>query len=46
MDIDNDGIKSSMDTDGKDVSGDESIVLVLDNKKLAKNEIYSSLTML
>ena len=28
---------SSMDTDGKDVSGDESIVLVLDNKKLSKN---------
>ena len=38
MDIDGDGIMSSMDTDGTDVSGDESIVLVLDNKKLSKND--------
>ncbi|MBU0777475.1 hypothetical protein KKF82_04365, partial [Patescibacteria group bacterium] len=38
MDIDNDGIKSSMDTDGTDVSGDESIVLVLDNKVLNNGE--------
>jgi len=38
MDIDNDGIKSPMDKDGKDVSGDESIVLVLDNKKLSRDE--------
>ncbi|MDD5615771.1 MAG: hypothetical protein PHH85_06165 [Candidatus Methanoperedens sp.] len=38
MDIDNDGKLSSMDTDGKDVSGDESIVLVLDNKRLAAND--------
>jgi hypothetical protein len=37
MDIDGDG-QLSMDTDGKDVSGDESIVLVLDNKKLSKHD--------
>ena len=37
MDIDGDGILSSMDTDGIDVSGDESIVLVLDNKNLSKD---------
>ena len=35
MDIDNDGILTSMDTDGSKVSGDESIVLVLDNKQLS-----------
>jgi hypothetical protein len=38
LDIDNDGILSSMDTDGKDVSGDESVVFVLDNKRLAAND--------
>jgi hypothetical protein len=38
MDIDSDGILSSMDTDGKDVSGDERIVLILDNKRLAAND--------
>jgi len=37
MDIDGDGIQSSMDTDGTDVSGDESVVLVLDNKKLSQD---------
>ncbi len=38
MDIDGDGIKSAMDTDGKEVSGDEKIVLVLDNKNVKKND--------
>jgi len=34
MDLDGDGKQSAMDTDGKEVSGDEKIVLVLDNKEV------------
>ena len=38
MDIDGDGIMEPMDPDGKDVNGDESVVLVLRNQGLQPNQ--------